>query len=112
MTRYELFYSPSILSFSISWHTCPSFSSRSVVERGGGDEEPGSKGIQRFSIFSALLYTEKIATALPVLTANYSHVSHSPLQHHDHCYHYVFLPHANSIPSLAKVENETTPNLD
>ena len=89
-----------------------------MVESGGGDEEPGSKGVQRFSIFSALLYTEKIATALPVLTANYSHVKvnsvtgSSPLQHHDYCYHNVFLPHANSIPSLAKVENETTPNLD
>ena len=89
-----------------------------MVERRGGGEEPGSKGIQSFSIFSALLYTEKIATALPVLTANYSHVKvnsvtgSSPLQHHDYCYHYVFLSHANSIPSLAKVENETTPNLD
>ena len=25
---------------------------------------------------------------------------------------YVFLPHANSLPSLAKVENKTKPNLD
>ena len=52
----------------------PSFSSRSVVERRGGDEEPGSKGIQRFSIFSGLLNTEKITTGTPVQTANYSHV--------------------------------------
>ena len=58
----------------MSSHTFPIFSSRSVVKRRGGGEEPGSKGIQSFSIFSALLYTEKIATALPVLTANYSHV--------------------------------------
>ena len=26
--------------------------------------------------------------------------------------YYVFLLHANSLPSLAKVENETKPNLD
>ena len=52
----------------------PSFSSRSVVERRGGDEEPGSKGIQSFSKFSVLLYTEKITTGTPVQTANYSHV--------------------------------------
>ena len=26
--------------------------------------------------------------------------------------YYVFLPHAESIPSFAKVENETMPNLD
>ena len=26
--------------------------------------------------------------------------------------YYVFLPHANSLPPLAKVENETKPNLD
>ena len=26
--------------------------------------------------------------------------------------HYVFLPHGDSLPSLAKVENETMPNLD
>ena len=50
----------------------PSFSSRSVVERRGGDEEPGSKGIQRFSKFSLLLYTEKKTTVIPVQTANYS----------------------------------------
>ena len=72
MIRYEFFYSPSILSILISSHTFPSFSSRSVVERGGGDEEPGSKGIQRFSKFSVLLYTEKITTVIPVQTANYS----------------------------------------
>ena len=52
----------------------PSFSSRSVVERRGGDEEPESKGIQSFSKFSVLLYTEKITTGTPVQTANYSHV--------------------------------------
>ena len=52
----------------------PSFSSRSVVERRGGDEEPGSKGIQSFSKFSGLLNTEKITTGTPVQTANYSHV--------------------------------------
>ena len=52
----------------------PSFSSRSMVERRGGDEEPGSKGIQIFSKFSVLLYTEKITTGTPVQTANYSHV--------------------------------------
>ena len=57
----------------MSSHTFPSFSSRSVVERRGGDEEPGSKGIQNFSKFSLLLYTEKI-TGIPVQTANYSHV--------------------------------------
>ena len=72
MIRYEFFYSPSILSILMSSHTFPSFSSRSVVERGGGDEEPGSKGIQRFSKFSLLLYTEKITTVIPVQTANYS----------------------------------------
>ena len=74
MIRYEFFYSPSILSILMSSHTFPSFSSRSVVERGGGggDEEPGSKGIQRFSKFSVLLYTEKITTVIPVQTANYS----------------------------------------
>ena len=44
----------------------PSFSSRSVVERRGGDEEPESKGIQSFSKFSVLLYTEKITTGTPV----------------------------------------------
>ena len=26
--------------------------------------------------------------------------------------YYVFLPHADSAPSLTKVENETMPNLD
>ena len=67
MIRYEFFYSPSILSILMSSHTFPSFSSRSVVERGGGDE-----GIQRFSKFSVLLYTEKITTVIPVQTANYS----------------------------------------
>ena len=46
----------------------PSFSSRSVVERRGGDEEPGSKCIQIFSKFSVLLYTEKITTGIPVQT--------------------------------------------
>ena len=74
MIRYEFFYSPSILSILMSSHTFPSFSSRSVVERRGGDEEPESKGIQRFSKFSLLLYTEKITTGIPVQTANYSHV--------------------------------------
>ena len=70
MIRYEFFYSPSILSILMSSHTFPS--SRSVVERGGGNEEPGSKCIQRFSKFSLLLYTEKITTVIPVQTANYS----------------------------------------
>ena len=42
-----------------------------MVERRGGDEEPGSKGIQIFSKFSVLLYTEKITTGTPVQTANY-----------------------------------------
>ena len=74
MIRYEFFYSPSILSILISSHTFPSFSSRSVVERRGGGEEPGSKCIQSFSKFSLLLYTEKITTAIPVETENYSHV--------------------------------------
>ena len=58
----------------MSSHTFASFSSRSVVERGGGGEEPGIKGKQRFSKFSLLLYTEKITTVIPVQTANYSHV--------------------------------------
>ena len=44
------------------------------MERRGGDEEPGSKGIQSFSKFSGLLNTEKITTGTPVQTANYSHV--------------------------------------
>ena len=115
MIRYEFFYSPSILSILMSSHTFPSFSSRSVVERGGGDEEPGSKGIQRFSKFSVLLYTEKITTVIPVQTANYSNtvlVLH--YNSNDFCWnnYYVFLLHANSLPSLAKVENETKPNLD
>ena len=74
MIRYEFFYSPSTLSILMSSHTFPSFSSRSVVERSGGGEEPGSKGIQRFSKFSLLLYTEMITTVIPVQTANYSHV--------------------------------------
>ena len=74
MIRNEFIYSPSILSILISSHTFPSFSSRSVVERRGGGEEPGSKGIQKFSKFSLLLYTEKITTVIPVQTANYSHV--------------------------------------
>ena len=74
MIRYEFFYSPSVLSILISSHTFPSFSSRSVVETRGGDEEPGSKGIQSFSKFSGLLNTEKITTVIPVQTANYSHV--------------------------------------
>ena len=91
MIRNEFIYSPSILSILISSHTFPSFSSRSVVERRGGGEEPGSKGIQNFSKFSLLLYTEKI-----IVQNNY----------------YVFLPHANSVPSLAKVENKTKSNLD
>ena len=119
MIRYEFFYSPSILSILISSHTFPSFSSRSVVERRGGDEEPGSKGIQRFSKFSLLLYTEKITTVIPVQTANYSHVKVNMCQFfiitamiNVENNYYVFLPHANSLPSLAKVENETKPNLD
>ena len=74
MIRNEFFYSPSTLSILRFTHTLPSFSSRSMVERRGGDEEPGSKGIQRFSIFSGLLNTEKITTGTPVQTANYSHV--------------------------------------
>ena len=52
----------------------PSFSSRSMVGRRGGDEEPRSKGIQIFSKFSVLLHIEKITTGTPVQTANYSHV--------------------------------------
>ena len=72
MIRYEFCYSPSILSILMSSHTFPIFSSRSVVERRGGDEEPGSKGIQNFSKFSLLLYTEKITTVIPVQTENYS----------------------------------------
>ena len=74
MIRNEFFYSPSSLSILRPLHTLPSFSSRSMVERRGGDEEPGSKGIQIFSKFSGLLYTEKITTGTPVQTANYSHV--------------------------------------
>ena len=74
MIRYEFFYSPSILSILISSHTFPSFSSRSVVERRGGGEEPGRKGMQSFSKFSLLLYTEKIKTGIPVQTANYNSV--------------------------------------
>ena len=74
MTRNEFFNSPSILSILRSTHTLPNFSSRSVVERRGGDEEPGSKGIQSFSKFVVLLYKEKITTGTPVQTANYSHV--------------------------------------
>ena len=117
--RNEFFNSPSTLSVLRSSHTLPSFSSRSVVERGGGDEEPGSKGIQNFSKFSLLLYTEKITTVIPVQTANYSHVKVkqsqfsiiTPMIIVENNY-YVFLLHTNSIPSLAKVENETMPNLD
>ena len=74
MTRYEFFYSPSILSILISSHTFPSFSSRSVVERRGGGEEPGSKGIQSFSKLGVSHYTEKITTGIPVPTTNYCHV--------------------------------------
>ena len=74
MIRNEFFFSPSILSILRSSHTLPSFSSRSVVERRGGDEEPASKGIQSLSKFSGLLNTEKITTGIPVQTANYSHV--------------------------------------
>ena len=74
MIRNEFFFSPFFLSISRSSHTLPSFSTRSVVERRGGDEEPGSKGIQSFSKFSGLLNTEKIKTGIPVQTANYSHV--------------------------------------
>ena len=58
----------------MSSHTFPSFSSRSVVERRGGGEEPGRKGMQSFSKFSLLLYTEKITTGIPVQTANYNSV--------------------------------------
>ena len=74
MTRNEFFNSPSVLSILRSTHTLSNFSSRSVVERRGGNEEPGSKGIQSFSKFSVLLYKEKIPTGTPVQTANYSHV--------------------------------------
>ena len=74
MTRNEFFYSPSILSLLMSTHTFPSFSSRSMVERRGGGEEPESKGIQSFSKFSFLLYTEKITTGIPVPTTIYHHV--------------------------------------
>ena len=70
MTRYEFFYSPSTLSILRSTHILPRFSSKSVVGRRGGGEEPGSKGIQSFSKFSVLLYTEKITTGVPVQTAN------------------------------------------
>ena len=66
MIRNEFFYSPSTLSILRFTHMLPSFSSRSVVERRGGDEEPESKGIQSFSKFSVLLYTEKITTGTPV----------------------------------------------
>ena len=71
MTRYEFFYSPSTLSILRSSHILPSFSSKSVVGRRRGGEEPGSKGIQSFSKFSLLLYTEKITTGIPVQTENY-----------------------------------------
>ena len=71
MIRNEFFNSLSTLSILRCTHTLSSFSSRSVVERRGGDEEPGSKGIQSFSKFSVLLYTEKITTGTPVQTANY-----------------------------------------
>ena len=73
-TRYDFSYLPSILSILISSHTSASFSSKSVVERGGGGEEPGSKGIQSFSKFSLLLYTEMITTVIPVPRVNYGHV--------------------------------------
>ena len=74
MIGNEFFYSPSTLSILRFTHTLLSFSSRSVVERREGDEEPGSKGIQIFSKFTVLLYIEKITTGTPVQTANYSHV--------------------------------------
>ena len=74
MIRNEFFYSPSTLGILRFTHACPSFSSSSMVERSGRDEEPGSKGIQSFSKFSVLLYKEKITTGTPVQTANYSHV--------------------------------------
>ena len=74
MIRYEFFYSPFTLSLSIFSHTFPSFSSRSVVGRVGEDEEPGNKGIQSFSKFSLLLYTEMITTVIAVQTANYTHI--------------------------------------
>ena len=117
MIRYEFFYSPFTLSLSIFSHTFPSFSSRSVVERVGEDEEPGNKGIQSFSKFSLLLYTEMITTFIPVQTANYSHVKVKQFQFFtittviivENNYQ-VFLSNANSLPSLAKVENETMPN--
>ena len=119
MIRYEFFYSPSTLSILMSSHTFPIFSSRSVVERSGGGEEPGSKGIQRFSKFSLLLYTEMITTVIPVQTANYSHVKVKQCQFFIitatiivQNNYYVFLWHANSVSSLAKVENKTKSNLD
>ena len=119
MIRNEFFFSPFFLSISRSSHTLSSFSTRSVVERRGGDEEPGSKGIQSFSKFSVLFYTEKITIVIHVQTANYSHVKVkqssfsiiTPMIVVENSY-YVFLLHANSIPSSAKVENETMPNLD
>ena len=74
MIGNEFLYSPSTLSILRFTHTLLSFSSRSMVERRGGDEEPESKGIQSFSKFSVLLYIEKITTGIPVQTANYSHV--------------------------------------
>ena len=74
MIGNEFFYSPSTLSIIRFSHTLPSFSSRSVVEKRGGGEEPGNKGIQSFLKFSLLLYTEKITTGTPMQTANYSHV--------------------------------------
>ena len=74
MIGNEFFYSPSTLSILRFTHTLLSFSSRSMVERRGGDEEPESKGIQSFSKFSVLLYIEKITTGIPVQTANYSRV--------------------------------------
>ena len=74
MIGNEFFYSPSTLSILRFTYTLLSFSSRSVVERRGGDDEPGSKGIQSFSKFSVLLYTEKITIVIPVQKANYSHV--------------------------------------
>ena len=74
MTRYDFLYLPSILSLLMSTHTFLRFSLRSVVERRGGDEEPGSKGKQSFSKYSVLLYPEKIKIGIPMQTAYYSHV--------------------------------------
>ena len=119
MIRYEFFYSPSILSILMSSHTFPIFSSRSVVERRGGGEEPGRKGIQSFSIFSLLLYKKdnnsftcansKLQSCWSKTVFKFFIISATIIVQNN-CY--VFLQHANSLPSLAKVENKTKSNQD